>query len=103
MNACAQNQTKQDKVAEIPLAQCRVQSEEQTQIPHFGLPFPIGAEVRIDLHMEKGQATFFVNGTELPTKAEGIRVPVHPCALSYMESHQGKQVEVMIARSGFDF
>ena len=28
INACAHNQTKQDKVAEIPLAQCRVQSEK---------------------------------------------------------------------------
>ena len=45
--------------------------------------FPVGAEVRMVLDMDKGHATFFIDGTELPTKATGITRPVRLCAVSY--------------------
>ena len=57
--------------------------------------FPVGAEVRMVLDMDKGHATFFINGTELPTKATGITRPVRLCAVSY-EADEGSRVVVEI-------
>ena len=48
-----------------------------------GFGCPIGAEIRACVDMSVGEATFFVDGVEVPHKATGINVAVHPCVLSY--------------------
>ena len=40
-------------------------------------------EIRARVDMMKGEATFFVNGQEVPHKARGITAAVRPCVLSY--------------------
>ena len=58
---------------------------EDTLVASVGPEFscPVDAEIRARVDMMKGEATFFVNGQEVPHKARGITAAVRPCVLSY--------------------
>ena len=55
-------------------------------IHHMNMPE--GAEVRMVLDMHAKEATFFVDGKELPSKATGINEPVLPCVICYGVYHE---------------
>jgi hypothetical protein len=70
--------------------QGRVYNNDKFVGKESDLAFPIGAEVRMRIDMSIGSATFYVNGTEVRQKVDGLKGSVRPCVLSYSRSQDLK-------------
>ena len=66
--------------------------QEHAYRKHEKMEFPEGAEVRMYLDMDQGNATFFIDGYKVPTKACGIRGPVVPCVVVYSQFYDSDKV-----------
>jgi hypothetical protein len=75
---------------------CAVRSEHKLEGGSGEVNFPPGAEVRMLVDMDAGEATFFVNDVELEFKAKNFTSPVYPFVMNY--TAKSVTVEVRVVR-----